>query len=157
MNNNYLNIYNNLIKLTRNKKLYTNLNKQDTFSDRLIILFFHLSFLLNVYKNQKSIKYMQNLFDFIIRHLELSIREIGYGDVSVNKQMKNYINLLYSIIEQIELWSSSNNKFKNDLMKKYLNTDNNINYYVDYFEKYRFFLLNNTLNSFTKDIISFKF
>jgi len=157
MNNNYLNIYNNLIKLTRNKKLYIKLNSPDTFSDRLIILFFHLSFLLNVYKNENSNKYMQDLFDFIIKHLEISIREIGYGDVSVNKQMKNYINLLYSIIEQIELWSSSSNKFKSDLMKKYLNTANNINYYVDYFEKYRVFLLNNTLNSFTKDIISFKF
>ena len=146
-----------MIKLTRNKKLYLKLNQPDTFYDRLIILFFHLSFLLNVYKNEKSNKYMQDLFDFIIRHLELSIREIGYGDVSVNKQMKNYINLLYSIIEQVELWSSSNKKFKINIMKKYLNIGNNINYYVDYFEKYRFFLLNNSLNSFTKDIISFKF
>ena len=35
MNNDYLNIYNNLIKLTRNKKLYLMLEKEDTFSDRL--------------------------------------------------------------------------------------------------------------------------
>jgi len=157
MKNNYLNIYNNLIKLTRNKNLYINLNQPDTFSDRLIILFFHLSFLLNIYKNKKSKKYMQNLFDFIIRQLELSIREIGYGDVSVNKKMKEYINLLYSIIEQIDSWRDSNNKFKKDLLQKYLNIDNNVNYYVDYFEKYRFFLINNTLNNFTKDIINFKF
>ena len=84
MKNNYLNIYNNLIKLTRNKKLYIKLNKPDTFSDRLIILFFHLSFFLNIYKNQKSKKYIQNLFDFIIRQLELSIREIGYKDHKSN-------------------------------------------------------------------------
>ena len=157
MSINKLNIYNNLIKLTRNKNLYINLNQPDTFSDRLIILFFHLSFLLNIYKNKKSKKYMQNLFDFIIRQLELSIREIGYGDVSVNKKMKEYINLLYSIIEQIDSWRDSNNKFKKDLLQKYLNIDNNVNYYVDYFEKYRFFLINNTLNNFTKDIINFKF
>ena len=157
MKNNYLNIYNNLIKLTRNKNLYLYINKPDTFSDRLIILFFHLSFLLNIYKKEKSKKYMQNLFDFIIRQLELSIREIGYGDVSVNKKMKEYINLLYVIIEQIEFWNNKDNNFKMNLMKKYLNIDINVNYYVEYFEKYRLFLLNNSLNCFTKDIISFKF
>ena len=31
----YINIYNNLVKLTRNKDLYKNYNKQDEFSDRL--------------------------------------------------------------------------------------------------------------------------
>ncbi len=40
MKYNYLNIYNNLIKLTRNKKLYLNLGKDDTFSERLIFFFF---------------------------------------------------------------------------------------------------------------------
>ena len=35
MKYNYLNIYNNLIKLTRNKKLYLNLEKNDTFNERL--------------------------------------------------------------------------------------------------------------------------
>ena len=34
MKYNYLNIYNNLIKLTRNKKLYINLDKNETFSER---------------------------------------------------------------------------------------------------------------------------
>ena len=38
MNTEYLNIYNNLIKLTRNKLLYTNLTKEETFSDRIIFL-----------------------------------------------------------------------------------------------------------------------
>ena len=51
MKNDYLNIYNNLIKLTRNKKLYLNLKKDDTFSDRLIFLFFHLAFFLKHFKS----------------------------------------------------------------------------------------------------------
>ena len=38
MNNKYLNIYNNLIKLTRNKFLYLNLSNNETFSDRIIFL-----------------------------------------------------------------------------------------------------------------------
>ena len=44
MNKKYLNIYNNLIKLTRNKNLYLNLDKKETFSDRLIFLLFHFAF-----------------------------------------------------------------------------------------------------------------
>ena len=51
MKNNYLNIYNNLIKLTRNKNLYYNLKNNDTFSDSLVILLLHFSFFLKTYKN----------------------------------------------------------------------------------------------------------
>ena len=46
MSQEYLNIYNNLIKLTRNKNLYLNLINEDTFSDRLIILLFHFGFFM---------------------------------------------------------------------------------------------------------------
>ena len=75
MNNNYLNIYNNLIKLTRNKKLYLNLEKEDTFSERLIFLFFHLALFLKLFKSSIPSKNLQELFDFIIRQIELSIRD----------------------------------------------------------------------------------
>ena len=113
MNKKYLNIYNNLIKLTRNKNLYLNLDKKETFSDRLIFLLFHFAFFLKVNKNTVSKQELQNCFDFIVRQLELSIREIGYGDVTVNKKMKNYINILYSIIDKISEWENLENKKKN--------------------------------------------
>ncbi len=154
---NYLNIYNNLIKLTRNKNLYLKLKKKDTFSDRLIILLFHFGFFLKYYKSDISKKESQKLFDFLFRQIELSIREIGYGDVIVNKKMKSYINLFYSIIEKIELWDKSKNLDKQLFLKSYLNIDNNFEFYVNYFDKYRSFLLKNTLNIFLKDIISHKF
>ena len=98
MNNDYLNIYNNLVKLTRNKNLYYNLKNNDTFSDRLIILLFHFGFFLKHFKSTLSKDESQNLFDFFIRQIELSIREIGYGDVSINKKMNDYVNLFYSIL-----------------------------------------------------------
>ena len=47
MNNEYINFYNNLIKLTTNKSLYICLKrKQDTFSDRLSLFLFHFAFFL---------------------------------------------------------------------------------------------------------------
>ena len=39
MKYNYLNIYNNLIKLTRNKNLYLKLDIDETFSERLTFFF----------------------------------------------------------------------------------------------------------------------
>ena len=157
MNNDYLNIYNNLIKLTRNKNLYLSLKNNDTFSDRLIILLFHFGFFLKSYKNQLSKKEAQDLFDFIIRQIELSIREIGYGDVSVNKKMKDYVNLFYSILDKIEIWDSLNKEKKTNLMCDLLNIREDSDIFINYFEKYNAFLLKNSLKIFTKDIINFKF
>ena len=157
MNNDYLNIYNNLIKLTRNKKLYLMLEKEDTFSDRLIFLFFHLAIFLKQFKSSASSKELQDIFDFIIKQIELSIREIGYGDASINKKMKNYLNLFYSLLEKIESLDLDNIEVLTNLLKKYLNTEKNLDFYVEYFNKYRIFLTKNTLNNFTKDIINLNF
>ncbi len=143
MSNLYLNIYNNLIKLTRNKNLYNN-NKQDTFYDRMIIFFFHLGFLLKVYKNIEQKDELQKFFDYCVRQIELSIREIGYGDATINKKMKEYINLLFSIIDKINNWEDLDNLKKREIL----------NVYIGELEKYRNFLLKNTFNNLSKDIIT---
>tara|TARA_B100001250_G_scaffold141701_2_gene121226 strand:- start:1099 stop:1572 length:474 start_codon:yes stop_codon:yes gene_type:complete len=157
MNLNYLNIYNNLVKLTRNKSLYIKLGRKDTFSERLIIFFFHLAFFLKIHKKTLSKKDSQKLFDYFIRQLELSIREIGYGDVTINKKMKEYLNLFYSILEKIEIWNDKINESKVDFISDYLNINKNIDFYVKYFDKYQLFLSKKSLKIFTKDVIDLKF
>ena len=149
----YLDIYNNLIKLTRNKKLYDN-KKQDTFYDRMILLFFHLSFVFKIYKNIETKENMQNFFDYCIRQIELSIREVGYGDATINKKMKDYVNLLFSIIDNIDSWDTKNEEQKISIIKNYIDENSNFQNIVDYFEKYVLFLRNNTFNNLTKDILS---
>ena len=153
MNDLFLNIYNNLIKLTRNKNLY-NTNKQDVFYDRMIIFFFHLAFLLKTYKNIESKNELQNFFDYCIRQIELSIREIGYGDATINKKMKEYVNLLFSVIDKINDWENKNEDEKKEILKIYLDDETNFENYVNYYEKYRIFLTKNTFNNLSKDIIS---
>ena len=157
MKNEYLNIYNNLIKLTRNKNLYYSLKNDDTFSDRLIILLFHFGFFLKVYKKELSKLEAQELFDYFVKQIELSIREIGYGDVSVNKKMKDYVNLFFSIIENIEKWSSLNIHKKKDVINNLMNIKEDNDLIVTYFDKFSVFLSKNSLKIFTKDIIEFKF
>ena len=157
MNIEYLNIYNNLIKLTRNKNLYLNLKNKDTFSDRLIILLFHFGFFLQFFKDEATKKDAQNLFDFFIKQIELSIREIGYGDVSINKKMKDYVNLFYLILEKIENWHSLEKAKKTNLIADLININKDNDLLANYFDKYREFLINNPLKNFRKDIIEFKF
>jgi cytochrome b pre-mRNA-processing protein 3 len=153
----YLNIYNNLIKLTRNKNIYLNLKNKDTFSDRLIILLFHFGFFLQFYKDEATKKDSQNLFDYVIKQIELSIREIGYGDVSINKKMKDYVNLFYLILEKIEKWHSLEKSKKTNLIADLINIDRDNDLLANYFDKYREFLTNNPLKNFRKDILEFKF
>ena len=149
----YLNIYNNLIKLTRNKKLYKS-DKQDTFYERMVILFFHLGFLFKVYKNIETKENLQKFFDYCVRQIELSIREIGYGDATINKKMKEYVNLLFSIIDKINDWENIDKERKKEIFNIYIDDISNISIYVDYFEKFRKFLTKNSFNNLTKDIIS---
>ena len=157
MNNEYLNIYNNLIRLTRNKNIYLNLKNTDTFSDRLVILLFHFGFFLKLYKDQLSKNKSQDLFDFIVRQIELSIREIGYGDVAVNKKMKDYVNLFYLILEKIEKWENLDKYKKIELMAEFLKIQEDNVFFSSYFDKYRDFLLKNSFKIFTKDILNLKF
>tara|TARA_A100001011_G_scaffold398569_1_gene503505 strand:+ start:495 stop:968 length:474 start_codon:yes stop_codon:yes gene_type:complete len=157
MNNEYLNIYNNLIRLTRNKNIYLNLKNTDTFSDRLVILLFHFGFFLKLYKDQLSKNKSQDLFDFIVRQIELSIREIGYGDVAVNKKMKDYVNLFYLILEKIEKWENLDKYKKIDLMAEFLKIQEDNVFFISYFDKYSDFLLKNSFKIFTKDILNLKF
>ena len=100
----FLNVYNNLVSLTTNKKLYISLKSQDTFSDRLTIFLTHFAFFLKVYKTEENKKILQEIYDFNFRQMELSIREIGYGDQSINKKMKDYINLFHSMVSEIHFW-----------------------------------------------------
>ena len=157
MNSDNLNIYNNLVKLTRNKNLYKNLKNNDTFSDRLVILLLHFGFFLKVYKDNVTKKEAQNLFDFFIRQIELSIREIGYGDVSVNKKMKDYVNLFYSILEKIEKWDYLEKSEKINLIADLMNIYKDNDLIVNYLDKYKDFLSKNPLKKFSKDIIELKF
>ena len=154
MNIEYINIYNNFINLTTNKTLYKGLKKPDIFSDRLLIFLVHFAFFLNNFKSEENSEILQKIYDFNFRQMELSIREIGYGDQSINKRMKNYLNLFYLMIEKIDNWENLSSEEKIDLLANFLNENADNAYLANYFEKYRQNLLNNTLNSYIKGVVT---
>ena len=157
MKKNYINIYNNLIKLTRNVNLYKNFTTQDTYSDRLIFFLFHFAFSLKIYKKNNDKKTLQHIFDYIFNQLETSIREIGHGDASINKRMKNYINFFYDILDKIENWEILSDNNKHMILSNFLAIDIANSDLTVYFDKYINYLSNNTLNSHIKGVINHKF
>ena len=132
-----------------------NKDKEDSFYDRLIILFFHLSFLFKTYKNIENNQNLQKFFDYSVRQIELSIREIGYGDATINKKMKDYVNLLFSIIDKVDTWELKDSNEKKQIFKIYIEDYKKYDNYVDYFDKYSNFLRKNTFISLSKDILNF--
>ena len=152
MKSEYLTIYNNLINFTRNKDLYKSLDREDNFSDRLTLFLLHFAFFLKNFKNEENKKILQEIYDFNFRQLELSIREIGYGDQSINKKMKDYINLFHSMVSEVHFWKDLTRSQKNEKISIFLSDFNEINELLDYFELFNDDLSKKTLNSYLKSV-----
>ena len=130
----FIHIYNNLINYTRNKDLYKNLNREDNFSDRLTLFLLHFSFFLKNYKNEENKIILQEIYDYNFRQLELSIREIGYGDQSINKKMKDYINLFHSMVSEIHFWDDLSKSDKLKKISTFLSDFQNNEELLEYFD-----------------------
>ena len=113
----------------------------------------HFAFFLKSYKNKNDKNTLQEIYDYIFKQLELSIREIGYGDQSINKKMKNYINLFYDMIDKINKWETLTYSEKEIILSNFLNNGVDMPYLVKYFEEYRLNLSNNTLIYQIKGVI----
>ncbi len=154
MNKNYINIYNILIDYTRNKKLYISLNRKDNFSDRLRLFLLHFAFFLKNFKNKENKQILQEIYDFNFRQLELSIRELGYGDQSINKKMKIYINLFHSMVSEIHFWDDLEKKEKIQKLSLFFEDFNKIDELVEYFEDFKLNLTKKNLNYLLKGVIN---
>ena len=96
---------------------------------------------------------MQNIYDYIFKQIELNIREIGYGDMSINKKMKSYLNIFHTLLKKIDTWEKIDDNKKNDLLRSFLNYNKDMRNLSKYFEKYRLFLLKSSLNLFIKGVV----
>ena len=141
-----------MINFTRNKDLYKSLDRDDNFSDRLTLFLLHFAFFLKNFKNEENKIILQEIYDFNFRQLELSIREIGYGDQSINKKMKDYINLFHSMVSEIHFWKKLVRTQKFEKFSVFLTDFNEIDQLLDYFEAYDENLSKKTLNSYLKSV-----
>ena len=143
-----------MVNLTRNKDLYKSFDNQDSFSDRLVFFLLHFAFFLKVFKNDSNKDILQEIYDYIFRQLELSIREIGYSDQSINKKMKDYLNVFYAMIDKVHNWENLSNESKKSSLSNFLINNADTVFLLDYFEKYYVKLSNNTLISHIKGVVN---
>jgi len=157
---NILPLYNKIVFLTRESFFYKDFKLTDSFSNRIYLIFFHLSFILIVLKNSESEKNdQQDIFDFFFKQIELNCRELGFGDSTVNKKMKSLIKLFYEILMECENWKQLQIDRKNNLLLNFFtyNFDNKIstNKLANYFDKFVSFIEDISLNSITKGVFNF--
>ena len=153
-------MYNKIVFLTRENFFYKDFKLSDSFSNRIYLIFFHLCFILIALKNKESDKNdQQAIFDFFFKQIELNCRELGYGDMTVNKKMKDLIKLFYEILIQCNNWKQLQIDNKNNLLLNFFsnNCDNKIltNKLINYFDKFAFFIEDISLNSITKGVFNF--
>jgi len=107
---------------------------------------------LKNFKKDENKIILQEIYDFNFRQLELSIREIGYGDQSINKKMKDYINLFHSMVSEIHFWDELSKSDKIKKISLFLSEFQNIDDLTHYFDDFNLKLSKKTLNSYLKSV-----
>ena len=95
-------LYNTLLNLSRNIFFYKNLNFKDTYETRIYLMFLHYSIILFIQKTRRNKPDQENYNDLFF-YIENNLRELGFGDVTVNKKMKDLNKVLYDILLKIEI------------------------------------------------------
>ena len=159
-------LYNNILLLSRNKLFFTKFCLADSFQNRIYLIFIHISFLFIKIKqdNHKQIYkiFYQKMFDLIFNNIELNMREVGYGDTVINKNMKLLVKDFYNILLNCENFSNRDLKSKKMFFSTYLKR-NNIKKEADnaslirYFDKYKAFCLDLSLDSVLKCDLNFRY
>ena len=160
------NLYYNILLLSRNKLFYTEFGLADTFQNRIYLIFLHVSFLFIKIKhddNNKQYKILyQRMFDLMFNKIELNMREIGFGDVMINKNMKFLVKTFYHILLNCENFKAKSLNSKNIFLLKYLDQDSNQKEannvpLIQYFDKYQTFCFDLSSDSVLKGELKFNY
>tara|TARA_B100001027_G_scaffold107662_1_gene74196 strand:+ start:160 stop:669 length:510 start_codon:yes stop_codon:yes gene_type:complete len=158
------NLYNSLLGLSRNIFFYKEIKLSDSFETRIYLMFFHFSIIMKIFKKKGS-KFDQSSYDSLFRNIENNLRELGFGDVSVNKKMKDMNKLLYDILLKIDEKDEKANvkdiKINQKVVMKYFKELNDTNsesykkferYLIDFYN----FCFDISLDNMIRDIMKFK-
>ena len=158
-------IYQNIIERSRLKYFYLYREVEDTLESRFDLIIFH-SFIIFQFFREKQIKknlIQQNLFDFMFKDFENNLREMGFGDVAVNKKMKVFISAFYGRISNYSM-GVENYRIKKDKKKLFDTIRNNVyknkmvsSKNVDYFVEYLILNINYFIESSLEENIKNRF
>ena len=156
-------LYDILLGLSRNIFFYNRVKLNDDFQTRILLMFFHFSILMIIYK-LKGKKFDQLSYDSLFNNIENNLRELGLGDVAVNKKMKDLNKILYDILLKINSYKTDKNQFKmnQDIILKYFNQKDhknlvNYDYISEYFDGFFNFCFEFSLDSVLQEAKNYKF
>ena len=145
--------------MSRNLYFYNTIKLKDTFETRIYLMFMHFSLLLIIFK-YKKINFPQINYDNLFHSIENDLRELGYGDVAVNKKMKILNKIFYDIL--LKFNKSENNILINKkLISNYFSElsdskDGKYKLFEQYFVKFFNFCFELSPKTMIKDAINFK-
>jgi hypothetical protein len=102
------------------------------------------------------------MLDLIFNRIELNMREIGYGDTLINRNMKFLVKTFYNILLNCENFNEKSLNTKKMFFFKYL-THNNMKkkadntLLIEYFAKYHAFCFDLSFDSVLKGKLNFKY
>ena len=153
-------LYNTLLFLSRNIFFYTKIELKDTFDTRIYLMFIHFSIMMIVFK-KKGKKFNQNSYDSLFHNIENNLREAGFGDVSVNKKMKDFNKQLYDILLKIDTKHNNSFELNKELVLKYFNeldepNKDKFSELNDYFINFYNFCFELPLDNMIREAINFR-
>ena len=125
-----------------------------------MLVFLHFSLILIILK-KKGIKIDQKIYDNIFQNIELNMRELGHGDVSVNSKMKLLNKIFYDILLKLDLKNTKDFKLNKNIIIKHLFSGSTYNDQVlseisSYFVNFYNFCFELNYNIMLKGQINFK-
>ena len=123
-------------------------------------MFIHFSIMMKVFK-KKRVKFDQDSYDSLFDNIENNLRELGFGDVSVNKKMKDLNKILYDILLKIEKSESKKFSINRDLISKYFDEfkhdkDQKYNDFEEYFLDFHNFCFELPLENMIREAVNFE-
>ena len=111
-------------------------------------------------KNKIYKIFYQRIFDSVFNKIELNMREIGFGDTTINKNMKFFVKIFYNILFNCEKYNEMSKDAKNKFFNKYLELNNikkttNNSGIIEYFNKYEAFCFDLSPDSVLKGELKF--
>lgn len=118
---------------SRNPEIFKNYLSDNLSNKLLLFLIFLSKTFNNMPKNNQN---YQIFFDYIFSRIEADLREIGYGDMSVNKKMKVIVTKFYSILVDFKNFTDKSNNHKTDILLKYFSDIKQKDQFIEFLDTY---------------------
>jgi hypothetical protein len=121
-----------------------------------------MAIILIIFKERKQEEFPQYIFDNIFQNIEYHIRELGYGDVAVNKKMKTLLRVFYDILFKVKSDNKKKKMLNKIVLANYLEPQCKkkkqlIDDLANYFEEFYYFCFELKNKNMLKGQIKFKY